>query len=258
MERQTKWGILLCVAAGAARAVDLALWTDPVTGFSAGSTALRYGGYALVLAVLFVLGRSLPDSPAPAPDSVLLSRLCGLTAAFAALYGLSALAEAAVSARVLAVLALLAGVWYAAMARLLRAEGNAAMARHSAWAGVAGNLFFPALAVTRYFVNPSSLARVGVTAQMLNAVFLMLFAGVFLRVLFLPGRCGRRRGFFWGMSAFFAGVCLEVPQAAFDFAGDFSAVRSLLAAAALGGLGLMGLAVAAWAADPRCSPLPQD
>lgn len=240
--------LYLCL--GAARVVDLLFFTDLSTGFVTGGPYLvRY--LALLAGVAVGLGLSFRVVRRPA---ALRGRCAPVGAAMAATGGLLLVTALAGLPAYLVygkglwqlLLALLAGVWFLALgarafAMPLVDEDHPLP---SALWTLAPAAYFFALLISRFWLAPAALPRVGYTMRVVSAAAALLFVAALFQVVLAPGGPNGRRAFRCGMWAFLLCTCTETPQAIAEYLAGTADTATLLVGLALGCLGLCGLACA--------------
>lgn len=244
--------LLVPVAAGAVRWLDLVNFCDLTTGFVLlGPVWARY----LCMAMVLSLGVLASFLAARRPSglvrrSMSLGLLCLLAGgAFAALAGvqLAALlggAEADVLETAQTVLYLLTALWLLLLG-ISRVAGSTVAPSGSAWTGILGTFAFYLLTVRRFCFNPSGIVRIVPTVQVFSALSaLVLFQGA-VKAFYLPHLPIGRGLFFRGYLAFFFCTCLEAPQAVCLYLGGQYTLAQLAEGLALGVIGLIGLRCAA-------------
>ena len=244
--------LLVPVAAGAVRWLDLVNFCDLTTGFVLlGPVWARYLCMAMVLS-LGVLARFLA---ARRPSglvrrSMSLGLLCLLAGgAFAALAGvqLAALlggAEADVLETAQTVLYLLTALWLLLLG-ISRVAGSTVAPSGSAWTGILGTFAFYLLTVRRFCFNPSGIVRIVPTVQVFSALSALVLLQGAVKAFYLPHLPVGRGLFFRGYLAFFFCTCLEAPQAVCLYLGGQYTLAQLAEGLALGVIGLIGLRCAA-------------
>ena len=238
--------LLLCLGVGALRVADLLLWSDPATGFARlGQAWYRYGVAAAAAAALFWLTRAASPCPAALGRprralglAALLTAACMCEAgASTLLAGLAAVRGAAL---------LVSGLWMAAFG--VRAFG--APARRPAPAALGLPLLAAPVwvAIERFAVRPSSLARSGHILQVLSILAVLALAAALLKVWFLPQAPAGRTLALAGLLTFLFATCIELPQAWLAFLYDPGFVLiDLTYAACWAAMGLCGLVCALYA-----------
>ena len=245
--------LLVPVAAGAVRWLDLVNFCDLTTGFVLlGPVWARY----LCMAMVLSLGVLASFLAARRPSglvrrSMSLGLLCLLAGgAFAALAGvqLAALlggAEADVLETAQTVLYLLTALWLLLLG-ISRVAGSTVAPSGSAWTGILGTFAFYLLTVRRFCFNPSGIVRIVPTVQVFSALSALVLLQGAVKAFYLPHLPVGRGLFFRGYLAFFFCTCLEAPQAVCLYLGGQYTLAQLAEGLALGVIGLIGL---------RCSAL---
>lgn len=244
--------LLVPVAAGAVRWLDLVNFCDLTTGFVLlGPVWARY----LCMAMVLSLGVLASFLAARRPSglvrrSMSLGLLCLLAGgAFAALAGvqLAALlggAEADVLETAQTVLYLLTALWLLLLG-ISRVAGSTVAPSGSAWTGILGTFAFYLLTVRRFCFNPSGIVRIVPTVQVFSALSALVLLQGAVKAFYLPHLPIGRGLFFRGYLAFFFCTCLEAPQAVCLYLGDQYTLAQLAEGLALGVIGLIGLRCAA-------------
>lgn len=244
--------LLVPVAAGAVRWLDLVNFCDLTTGFVLlGPVWARY----LCMAMVLSLGVLASFLAARRPSglvrrSMSLGLLCLLAGgAFAALAGvqLAALlggAEADVLETAQTVLYLLTALWLLLLG-ISRVAGSTVAPSGSAWTGILGTFAFYLLAVRRFCFNPSGIVRIVPTVQVFSALSALVLLQGAVKAFYLPHLPVGRGLFFRGYLAFFFCTCLEAPQAVCLYLGGQYTLAQLAEGLALGVIGLIGLRCAA-------------
>lgn len=244
--------LLVPVAAGAVRWLDLLNFCDLTTGFVLlGPVWARY----LCMAMVLSLGVLASFLAARRPSglvrrSMSLGLLCLLAGgAFAALAGvqLAALlggAEADVLETAQTVLYLLTALWLLLLG-ISRVAGSTVAPSGSAWTGILGTFAFYLLTVRRFCFNPSGIVRIVPTVQVFSALSALVLLQGAVKAFYLPHLPVGRGLFFRGYLAFFFCTCLEAPQAVCLYLGGQYTLAQLAEGLALGVIGLIGLRCAA-------------
>lgn len=244
--------LLVPVAAGAVRWLDLVNFCDLTTGFVLlGPVWARY----LCMAMVLSLGVLASFLAARRPSglvrrSMSLGLLCLLAGgAFAALAGvqLAALlggAEADVLETAQTVLYLQTALWLLLLG-ISRVAGSTVAPSGSAWTGILGTFAFYLLTVRRFCFNPSGIVRIVPTVQVFSALSALVLLQGAVKAFYLPHLPVGRGLFFRGYLAFFFCTCLEAPQAVCLYLGGQYTLAQLAEGLALGVIGLIGLRCAA-------------
>ena len=244
--------LLVPVAAGAVRWLDLVNFCDLTTGFVLlGPVWARY----LCMAMVLSLGVLASFLAARRPSglvrrSMSLGLLCLLAGgAFAVLAGvqLAALlggAEADVLETAQTVLYLLTALWLLLLG-ISRVAGSTVAPSGSAWTGILGTFAFYLLTVRRFCFNPSGIVRIVPTVQVFSALSALVLLQGAVKAFYLPHLPIGRGLFFRGYLAFFFCTCLEAPQAVCLYLGGQYTLAQLAEGLALGVIGLIGLRCAA-------------
>ena len=238
--------LIFCLALGALRTADLLFWSDPATGFVlAGQAWCRYAAAAAAAAVLFALSRAASKTPrALARPRRALGLAMLLAAALLLETGLStclALWQDGFAA-LRGVLLLVSGLWFAAFG--VRAMWAPSRRPAPAALGLPVLAAPVWVAIERFAVRPSSLARTGHILQVLSILAVLCFLASLLKAFFLPGAP-------YGQGLAFTGML------AFLYDPDFVLV-DLALSACWGAVGLCGLVCALYAAGrDRLEQAPQ-
>lgn len=253
--------LIFCLALGALRTADLLFWSGPATGFVlAGQAWYRYAAAAAAAAVLFALSRAASKTPrALARPRRALGLAMLLAAALLLETGLStclALWQDGFAA-LRGVLLLVSGLWFAAFG--VRAMWAPSRRPAPAALGLPVLAAPVWVAIERFAVRPSSLARTGHILQVLSILAVLCFLASLLKAFFLPGAPYGQGLAFTGMLAFLFGSCIELPQTVVAFLHDPDFVLVDLALSACwGAVGLCGLVCALYAAGrDRLEQAPQ-
>lgn len=259
--------LIPCLALLVLRVVDLALFTDPATGF----VRDRWFGLRLLLPVLTALaGYVVSRRRAPRPTALL--GYCPMLGNALLAVGVALLASALVC-----VLDLLFTPTYSAALLLLRLAGSLLSAAWFLRFGVrafsplanptaplpgtlnilAGVAFFFCVLMLRFTVESASVMRLGCTLRVLSAAAAMLFLISLFRVFLTPGLPVGRSLFSSGFGAFLFGTCQELPQTLFEWFTGSAALRNVAVSLTMGLLGLAGLACA-WYACSENAALPHE
>lgn len=273
-------GLLL----GAARVADLLLNTDAETGFlRSGSILPRYLLMLACVLLILLAGHCVPlgQSSGLRPEGaawmrggnflliplafccelygflLLLNRLFGVPIQTSSgrhamdhllLYHLQQFAEGACAA-----LFVLFGIWC-----LLLFFENLTRIPYGAWMAVLGVLsstVFYLYTTMRFMERPSSLYRIVPIVDILSALSALLFVTALLRALYLPASLQAARAVCrGGLLAFFFCTCLAVPQTVWAYAKGNESLVSLILAAGIGCIGLIGAVCARRAADEEEDP----
>ena len=244
--------LLVPVAAGAVRWLDLVNFCDLTTGFVLlGPVWARYLCMAMVLSLgvlaSFLAARRPSGLVRRSMSLGLLYLLAG--GAFAALAGvqLAALlggAEADVLETAQTVLYLLTALWLLLLG-ISRVAGSTVAPSGSAWTGILGTFAFYLLTVRRFCFNPSGIVRIVPTVQVFSALSALVLLQGAVKAFYLPHLPVGRGLFFRGYLAFFFCTCLEAPQAVCLYLGGQYTLAQLAEGLALGVIGLIGLRCAA-------------
>lgn len=244
--------LLVPVAAGAVRWLDLVNFCDLTTGFVLlGPVWARYLCMAMVLSLgvlaSFLAARRPSGLVRRSMSPGLLCLLAG--GAFAALAGvqLAALlggAEADVLETAQTVLYLLTALWLLLLG-ISRVAGSTVAPSGSAWTGILGTFAFYLLTVRRFCFNPSGIVRIVPTVQVFSALSALVLLQGAVKAFYLPHLPIGRGLFFRGYLAFFFCTCLEAPQAVCLYLGGQYTLAQLAEGLALGVIGLIGLRCAA-------------
>lgn len=249
--------LIPCLLLLALRVVDLALFTDPATGF----VQDRWFVLRLLLPLLTALaGYIISRRVAPRPVA-LLGRCPMLGNAMLAV-GVALLASALVcvldllftpsySAALLVfrlVCSLLSATWFLRFgARAFSPLADPTVPLPGTLNILAGVAFFFCVLMLRFTVESASVMRLGCTLRVLSAAAAMLFLISLFRVFLTPGLPAGQRLFRSGFGAFLFGTCQELPQTLFEWFTGSAALRDVAVSLTLGLLGLAGLACAWYA-----------
>ena len=259
--------LALCLALLLLRVADLALCTDPATGF------VRDSGFALRLAaplaaalVNWLLARKAAPRPAallgacPPLGYCLLATGVALGAAAFLYWGdpLAARRYGVVLVVLFCACGALSAVWFLrfgvrAFAPL--AEPTAPLP--GTLNTLAGAAFFLCALVLRFTVEAASVQRLGCTLRVLSAVMALVFLLSLFRVFLTPGLPVGKKLYAAGFNAFLFCTCHELPQAAFEWAWGALPLSGLAAALVFGLLGAAGLVCAFYASGPAAA-LPRE
>ena len=244
--------LLVPVAAGAVRWLDLVNFCDLTTGFvTLGPVGARYLCMALVLSLGVLASFLAARRPSGlVRRSMSLGLLCLLAGgAFAALAGVQLAAllggrEADVLETAQTVLYLLTALWLLLLG-ISRVAGSTVAPSGSAWTGILGTFAFYLLTVRRFCFNPSGIVRIVPTVQVFSALSALVLLQGAVKAFYLPHLPVGRGLFFRGYLAFFFCTCLEAPQAVCLYLGGQYTLAQLAEGLALGVIGLIGLRCAA-------------
>lgn len=252
---------LICLAAGAARWVDLVNFTDLDTGFfTVGSHHLRYGVLAAVLVVLALCSLAAPKTSKSlegcCPAQGWLALVSGVL--FAALGGLELVNGMGDRLQMLlGVLCLATGVWLLLLGRSRFTPEFEAPTANALW-GIAGTLSLLLFTIQRFGLAPTGVARIEPNIQGMAALLCLLFCTAQLRLAYVPDGKSAKTTWFLGMSSFLFAACLALPGRVCAFMvgqGDF---LSLLEAVALAAVGCMGLVYSGSILLAKPQPEPED
>ena len=244
--------LLVPVAAGAVRWLDLVNFCDLTTGFvTLGPVWARYLCMALVLSLGVLASFLAARRPSGlVRRSMSLGLLCLLAGgAFAALAGVQLAAllggrEADVLETAQTVLYLLTALWLLLLG-ISRVAGSTVAPSGSAWTGILGTFAFYLLTVRRFCFNPSGIVRIVPAVQVFSALSALVLLQGAVKAFYLPHLPVGRGLFFRGYLAFFFCTCLEAPQAVCLYLGGQYTLAQLAEGLALGVIGLIGLRCAA-------------
>lgn len=256
--------LLVPVAAGAVRWLDLVNFCDLSTGFvTLGPVWARYLCMALVLSLGVLASFLAARRPSGlVRRSMSLGLLCLLAGgAFAALAGvqLAALlggAAADVLETAQTVLYLLTALWLLLLG-ISRVAGSTMAPSGSAWTGILGTFAFYLLTVRRFCFNPSGIVRIVPTVQVFSALSALVLLQGAVKAFYLPHLPVGRGLFFRGYLAFFLCTCLEAPQAVCLYLGGQYTLAQAAEGLAIGVIGLIGLRCAALTVGDE-QPEPQE
>ena len=244
--------LLVPVAAGAVRWLDLVNFCDLTTGFvTLGPVWARYLCMALVLSLGVLASFLAARRPSGlVRRSMSLGLLCLLAGgAFAALAGVQLTVllggrEADVLETAQTVLYLLTALWLLLLG-ISRVAGSTVAPSGSAWTGILGTFAFYLLTVRRFCFNPSGIVRIVPTVQVFSVLSALVLLQGAVKAFYLPHLPVGRGLFFRGYLAFFFCTCLEAPQAVCLYLGGQYTLAQLAEGLALGVIGLIGLRCAA-------------
>lgn len=231
----------ICLVLGILRAVDLALFTDPQTGFvTDNAVVLRYLVPLAAAVLLWLTGRGGPDGRT-VPGRGLSAGLAvsGLLLAAAGAASLPSLTDT--------LLYLLAGLGLIGLAVVAARPREVPPSVLWFLPGVAGMLW---VLIQRFSVVPASVVRLGCTFRVLSAAAALLLLQSLLKGLLLPDRPAGRAWFRYGWMALLFCTLHELPQAVFELVCGAVTLPQLLVSAGLGVFGLCGLSAAL--AASRC------
>lgn len=270
-------GILLLLAGvggSAACWVDIAFYTDPVTGFAqVGSVWLRYGAVAVLL-LLAQLASALAarrpvglDRAFPAAGAVsalagagyvivgtlqLASVLPGAVQRFAEARPLGLriqirymLSQGGVD-MLLGALALLCGWSLLIQSRFWLQRGRGRTPACGMGFGMAGTLYLFVQTFARFAGNYASVYHFRLTVLVFSALAALLFLTSLLRVYYFPEQGNGRSVARCGLSAFYLCTCCELPQTAAAWLNGMAPLGDLLVSTVLGLTGLFGVVCALW------------
>lgn len=236
--------ILICIAAGAARWLDVVNFTDFTTGFvTYGSYVWRYAIVGAITLVLLLTSFAAPKNPhaleGQSKAQGVLATICGVL--FAAMGGLGLYSFQTQNKLeiLLSVLYLFTGLWMLLLGKTRFTEEFEAPSR-SAMLGVLGTLAFYLMVIERFGLSPTGIVRVGATLEGLAALTVLLFSTAQLKVAYVPG--GKRGRWVWfsGMAAFLFATCLALPGVICSYMVGQAELTQLLEAIALAVMGATG------------------
>lgn len=198
---------LFSVGAGVLRWLDLAGNTDAATGYlQQGGLALRYGLLAVPVVLALVLALCVPSKSCHRPKGVVAApAFCGML--FSGIIGISlyVLRGGKVTELVAALLLLAGSLWFTGY--VLKSEqtpGYLGLAAVAAWLLIAGVLFCTKTASIHHLLS---------IVELLGSLSALLLLSALLRATYSAGEKGVSRGLlFAGMTAFYFGFCLLLPQ----------------------------------------------
>lgn len=276
--------LIFSLLLGAARAADLLLNTDAETGFlHSGSILPRYLLMLACVLLILLAGHSVPlgqptglrpvDAAWMRGGNFLLiplSFFCELYGFLFLLNHLFGVSNQTASGRhamdnmhlyhlqqfadgLRAALFVIFGVW----CMLLYFE-NLIRIPYAEWMPVLGVLSSAVLylhTTMRFVERPSSLYRTIPVVDILSALSALLFVTALLRALYLPASLQAARALCRsGLLAFFFCTCLVLPQTVWTYAKGAESLVSLVLAAGLGYVGLIGAVCAHHAANAEEEP----
>lgn len=233
------FGVLLGVGHG----LDLALWTDPVTGLStAGSVWLRYAALAVGVLLCLAAGRVCAAKPQELvrrrPRLSLLTLLAGVCFAAAA-FSRAALALGAgqvpLGTLARAALELVCAVWLVCVGLAWQRSGAWRAPAGSLILAVAGGAVFYVRVLARFMENSSSWHCVANTAQVWQLLAALVFLAALARALYLPAAADGKALCASGLAAFCLCFCWQVPLLAGSGLPDACFGLGLCGVGALGG-----------------------
>lgn len=235
MKNSKRLAVLLCAAWLVFRITDLALFTDPSTGFVTSGPAWLRWAVALCAAVFIsLLSHWVPRDTVPRAGC---AQGAALTAA-GVFFTLSALA--ALSAPIHALLTLAAGIWCLFFGIRMLRGGKRVL--HAAWCLPVLVPIMAAL-IWQFSVIPASTARLDCTFRVLGGAAAALFLCVLFKEIFAPGTPCGRDAFRCGMMALLFCTCQETPQALSALLCGRITLSAALFSFGQGALGLCGLAM---------------
>ena len=208
--------LLVSIALGVGRSLDLALFTDAGTGLViAGSVWLRYIGLAVASTVAVLVG----SSTGARPDALCTRRApLGVTAYLAAIFfALAGIARLALGLTgvpdvIRAVLEIACAVWMAALGRGWLRRGHWHRPTRSMIPAVAGGALFYWCVLARFMTNSASWHRVSPTAEIWQTLAALMFLTALMRALYLPGTSNGKGLCEGGLAAFALCLCWQLPE----------------------------------------------
>ena len=241
--------LLLCVAAGVARWLDVVNYTDLTTGFTTqGNYLWRYAVAGILVVLLFLAGFLAPKKPDGLEG---VNRIQGVLCAvsgvvFAAAAGMCIASYQTVDLfqLVVGVLYLITGLWMMLVGITRFTEEFEAPSRN-AFLGVAGTLSFYLLTIQRFGLSPTGIVRVGSTFAGLAALAVLLFSTAQLKAAYVPDKKNSLWIWFTGMIAFLFATCLSLPNVICLYWVGEQSLFQLIEGIALAMAGLVGASYAA-------------
>lgn len=265
MNKRSLFALYLCAAVGAARFVDMLLFTEHDTGFvTAGSIWLRYGVLALALAVLWFILRKAPVSTAPATQPrVLQILLCLLSAQAAACTAVRAVTEllrptasfgsveSGVTTQIFALMLRMTMAVALMCLCILCVRALLHSSTPRAYVLFALLAFF-VLTLLRYAENPASPHRITHILPLFSAMAALAFFVKWISPLWLVPDEQRLRSLrFCGFCAFLLCTCIELPQTLLQAVTRGSSLYAVALSLLLGILGIIGLWTALRVTQPQ-------
>lgn len=208
---------VLSILLGVGRGVDLAFFTDSVSGLcTAGSVWLRYGALAVAVAAAVAAGRCNKPRPDALRETCVPSGIAALAAAVC--FGLAGAMRilwlrSSVLMLVRAALELLCALALAALGRSwLGKEWKAPVG--GLVLAVTGSMVFYWCVLARFMENSSSWHRVAPTAMVWQMLAALVFLSALARALWLPGTSDGRTLCAGALASFCLCLCWEVPAVA--------------------------------------------
>ena len=250
--------LVLCLALGGLRVVDLCLLSQPTTGFPlVGQSWHRYLIVAAAAAALYFLSRGASVRPLPFKHCrPALGGTMLLAAALLFETGVSTLLVQPDSfATLRGALLLVTGLWFAVFGVLSFFAPNVkSPPAVFCLAGLAAPVW---VAIERFAIRPSSLARTGHVLRVLSILAALCCIDFLLKMVFLPNAPFGRQMSFTGMLAFLLCTCVELPETVIAFGAGGATLLDLSQSCCWAAVGLCGLVGAVYASggDRRDQPL---
>ena len=252
--------LILCLTLLMLRMLDLALWTDPATGFVQDDWFFLRPALPLAVALLsYLTARKAAPRPAQllgaCPPLGFCMLAVGAALAAAALLAAPELLTAGAAGLPLVLLrcvcAALSALWFLRYgARAFAPLADPAAPLPGTLNALAGIAFFLCTLILRFTVQAASVQRLGCTLRVLSAAMAVVFLISLFRVFLTPGLPAGSSLFASGFNAFLFCTCHELPQAAFEWYWGRLSLGELAVSLALALLALAG----AVRADRACGP----
>ena len=260
---------VILIVLGVILFADVVVFFDSASGFLAGNALWRYLLFALGLVSiwLFSRARSKTVSGAAVPVSRVKTAAAAASAVsafysiFIVIFSAMGINDApaghhstpftqaldAIGDVACAVLFLGMAVWLFVIARRFLSETNSVSANTLLLSGCVV-LIGPIITLLRQAALRSvSSQRLSILLPVLAMLFSLGFLMAFSRLLFADDEKNLRRVTFWGLSSFFFGVCLALPQTLYlSFTQPYS-LALLPQTVFSAGIGILGLCTAQWA-----------
>lgn len=247
--------LFLCIAAGAARWLDLINFTDLTTGFPAeGSYLIRYILLAVMLLILFFFSLTVPQVPHALTQGCNFAAFLMIFsgASFAILGGLTFRNASFFLYARYEMLNLLMGALYLVTALWLILAGLSRVGRTARepsgniLLGIAGSVSFLLLTFREGLTEAANIQRIPVVWSALGALTALWFSVRMIRACYLPDTEVGRGLYLSGYSCFLLNTCLLLPQEwCLWLAGNATVtVTSLAKAITFGVFGLTALCFA--------------
>ena len=249
--------LILCLVLGALRVADLCFLSDPATGFArVGESWHRYLIVAAAAVVMFMLSRGASVRPLP-------FKHCRPALGCAMLLTAALLFETSVStlltqldgfATLRGVLLLANGLWFAGFGvQAFFAPPTKSPPAALCLGGLAAPIW---VAIERFAIRPSSLARTGHVLGVLSILAALCCVDYLLKMIFLPGAPFGKAMTFTGMLAFLLCTCMELPETMISYASGGATLLDLVQSGCWASVGLCGLVGAIYASGEDRKDLP--